>query len=215
MAPRLYMMETCPAVRSVLLTAKALGITLDLVRMDLSKGENLIPEYLKLNPQHTVPTLDDDGLVITDSHSIDSYLVEKYASGNSLYPKDPCQRAILNQRLYFDSGVLFPRMLTILKPLLQKEKDIPNEKLADVIEAYEFLEKFLEDQQWIAGNSVTLADLSLIATVTSSDVIVSIDEKKFPNIVGWIKRAKDLPYYSANEAGLDMFRNLVKGLLNA
>ncbi|KAF2889858.1 hypothetical protein ILUMI_16315, partial [Ignelater luminosus] len=169
-----------------------------------------------LNPQHTVPTLDDDGLVVCDSHSINSYLVEKYASGNSLYPEDPHQRAIINQRLHFDSGVLFPRLVTIVRPLvLQKEKDIPNEKIADVIEAYAFLEKFLESQQWMAGNSATLADLSLIATVTSSAVVVPIDEKKFPNIVGWIKRAKCLPYYEANEAGLDMFRTLVKGLLNA
>lgn len=49
MAPKLYMVEPSPAVRSVLLTAKAIGITLDLVPVDLSKGEHLTPEYLKVS----------------------------------------------------------------------------------------------------------------------------------------------------------------------
>lgn len=102
------------------------------------------------------------------------------------------------------------------RPLIfLKEKDISSEKIAAVIEGYEFLEKFLEGQQWMAGSSTTLADLSLITTVTSLAVVVPIDEKKFPNIAGWIKRAKGLSYYEANETGLDMYRTMIKGLLNA
>lgn len=125
------MIDPSPPVRSVLLTAKALGITFDLIRLDLSKGEHLTPEYLKvsyinalfrlfiiiwfqINPQHSVPTLDDDGKIIWDSHAINIYLVTKYGKDNSLYPDDPHRRAIINQRLHFDSGVLFPSGLKII-----------------------------------------------------------------------------------------------------
>ena len=35
------------------------------------------------------------------------YLVDKYAKNDSLYPKDPKTRAVINQRLYFDLGNLY------------------------------------------------------------------------------------------------------------
>ncbi|KAF4531265.1 hypothetical protein B566_EDAN019338 [Ephemera danica] len=61
-----------------------------------------------MNPQHTVPTLDDNGFYIWDSHAINAYLVTKYGKNDSLYPRDPQKRAIIDQRLHFDSGILFP-----------------------------------------------------------------------------------------------------------
>lgn len=47
--------------RAVLLTAKVLGVPLNLKQTDLMKGEHLTPEFLKLNPQHTIPTINDNG----------------------------------------------------------------------------------------------------------------------------------------------------------
>ncbi|KAF2894317.1 hypothetical protein ILUMI_11855 [Ignelater luminosus] len=216
MTLKLYMIDPSPPVRSVLLTAKALGITLDLIRVDLSKGEHLTPEYLKLNPQHSVPTLDDNGKIIWDSHAINIYLVTKYGKDNSLYPDDPYKRAIINQRLHFDSGVLFPSGLKIIRPIVrQGAKTIPPERAAEVEEGYGFLEKFLEGHQWLAGDSVTLADLSIITSLTSIDVVVPVDEKKFPNVTAWIKRVEKLPYYDGNKHGLEIFKNMILGLLHS
>jgi len=73
----------------------------------------------------------------------------------------------------------------------------------------------LEGHQWAAGDSATLADLSLITSITSIAVVVPIDEEKFPNITAWIKRAQALPYYDANQNGLNIFTNMVQGLLNS
>lgn len=49
MAPTLYMSEYSPPVRAVLMTAKALGITLEHKDLDLSKNDHLNPEYLKVS----------------------------------------------------------------------------------------------------------------------------------------------------------------------
>lgn len=76
--------------------------------LDLIKGEHLNEEYLKINPQHTIPTLVDDDFVLWDSHAIAIYLVEKYGKDDSLYPKNLETRSKINQRLFFDASVIFP-----------------------------------------------------------------------------------------------------------
>jgi len=62
----LYSMPGSPACRSVLMTAKAIGLDLKIVEVNTLAGETKTPEYLKLNPQHTVPTLVDNDLSIAE-----------------------------------------------------------------------------------------------------------------------------------------------------
>jgi hypothetical protein len=49
-----------------------------------------------------------------DSHAINVYLVSKYAKNDNLYPKDLKKRALVDQRLHFDTGVAFARGLPIV-----------------------------------------------------------------------------------------------------
>lgn len=59
-----YYMPACSSSRGVLLTAKALGLELNLKFTDVPKGETRTPEYLKMNPQHTIPTINDNGFCL-------------------------------------------------------------------------------------------------------------------------------------------------------
>lgn len=70
----------------------------------------------QLNPQHTIPTLVDGDLSLWESRAIIAYLVEKYGKTDSLYPKDPTKRAVVNQRMYFDMGTLYDRFATYYYP---------------------------------------------------------------------------------------------------
>ncbi|XP_059478221.1 glutathione S-transferase 1-like [Neocloeon triangulifer] len=213
----LYCMDPSPPNRAVYLCLEALGIEVNKKPVNLFKKEQLSPEFTKINPQHTVPTLVDDGFVIWDSHAICAYLVNKYGKDDSLYPKDPQKRAIVDQRLHFDTGILFTRLRDITFPLLfLKCKEIPEDKKQRARDAYAFLETFLEGNDYLAGNNYTIADICCISTVTSLVEALRVSADDFPNVKAWIQRCKDnLPgYQEANQPGLNIFKGAVDAELD-
>jgi glutathione S-transferase len=207
MAPTVYLIYPSPPCRAVLITAKAIGLNLAEKEIKLLEGEHLQPPYLKLNPQHTVPTLvDDDGFTLWDSHAIMVYLVSKYAKNDALYPKDLKKRALIDQRLHFDSGVVFAQLRRIVRPIIHGEKNCIDQKDKDgVFEAYAFLEEFLDGKKWVAGDAVSIADYSLISSMNSLNALIPIDPKKYPRVSAWFKRCEELPEYEANRMGLEGF----------
>nr|AVC68804.1 glutathione S-transferase 7 [Subpsaltria yangi] len=200
--------------RAVLLTAKALGLNLNLKQVDLMKGEHLQPDFLKMNPQHTVPTIDDNGFALNESRAILSYLAEKYGKDDSLYPKDPKKRAVVNQRLYFDMGVLYQRFGDLYYPIIFGGAPFDEEKKKKLDEGYGFLDKFLENSTWVAGNNITIADIAIVASVSTAADAVGYDISSFPHVVKWFAKAKtSLPGYDeANQKGVDAFKNLYETL---
>jgi Glutathione S-transferase, N-terminal domain len=110
MTPTLYYLPPSPPCRSVLLVGRMLGIDFDLKTVNVLDGEQLKLEFTQINPQHTIPTLVDHGLVLWESRVIMTYLVSAYGKDDKLYPKDPRTRALVDQRLHFDLGTLYQRM---------------------------------------------------------------------------------------------------------
>lgn len=209
----LYGLEASPPVRAVKLTLAALEVPYEFVEVNTRAKENFSEEFLKKNPQHTVPTLEDDGHYIWDSHAIIAYLVSKYGKTDSLYPKDLLQRAVVDQRLHFESGVIFANALrSIAKPLFAgKQTMIPKERYDAIIEVYDFLEKFLAGNDYVAGNQLTIADFSIISTVSSLEVFVKVDTTKYHRIAAWFKRLQKLPYYEeANGNGARTFESFIR-----
>lgn len=82
--------------------------------INLFEKEQLNDDFIKLNPQHCVPTINDDGFILWESRAIAIYLVEKnHPGGHALYPLDAQRRAVINQRLQFDANTLHPRIRAI------------------------------------------------------------------------------------------------------
>lgn len=75
-----------------------------------------------MNPQHTVPVLDDNGTIVCESHAIMIYLVSKYGKDDSLYSKELVKQAKLNAALHFESGVLFARLRFVFVSILERDK---------------------------------------------------------------------------------------------
>ena len=77
----------------VWLALEAKQVPYDLKVMSFQAGDTRKPEFVALNPRHTVPTIVDDGQAIWESLAILEYLDEKYSTGAKLYPGDAMARA--------------------------------------------------------------------------------------------------------------------------
>uniref|UniRef100_A0A2A4JI76 Glutathione S-transferase n=1 Tax=Heliothis virescens TaxID=7102 RepID=A0A2A4JI76_HELVI len=208
-----YKIDASPPVRSVFMAIEALNIPdVEYVDVNLLEGEHLKEEFTKVNPQHTVPLLKDDDFYVWDSHAIAVYLVTKYGANDALYPADPKKRAVIDQRLHFDSGILFPALRGSVEPVFFKgEKSFRPENLEKIRSAYNFAEKFLASSQWIAGDDLTLADICCLSTISSMNEVLPIDEELYPNLTGWLKRCAEQDFCKkSNEPGLQQFRGLMK-----
>ncbi|XP_058451143.1 glutathione S-transferase 1-like [Malaya genurostris] len=214
--PIFYTLHLSPPCRAVQLTAKALNLELDHHVVNLLAGDHLKPEFLKMNPQHTIPVLDDNGVIISDSHAIMIYLVSKFGKDDSLYPKDLAEQAKVNAALHFESGVLFARARFVIEPILAGCSEIPPEKIEYIQKAYQLLEDTLQDD-YVAGPTLTIADFSCISIIAS---VMRIIPSSYPKIYAWIDRLKQLPYYeeangaSAAEHGQIILNILKKNAAN-
>ncbi|XP_065213130.1 glutathione S-transferase 1-1-like [Planococcus citri] len=191
--------------RAVILLAKAIGVDLNMKLTHLHEGEHLKPEFLKLNPQHTVPTMDDNGFSLWESRAINTYLVEKYAKDDALLPKDPQKRALVLQRLFFDAGTLYQRFGDAYYPLIFAGVPVPEDKKKKLEEAFEFLNTFLSSTEYAAGDKITLADYSLFTSVTSVTA-VDFDISKYTNVTKWLSKLKTQLPAEPEGVGADAFR---------
>nr|ANS53393.1 glutathione-S-transferase epsilon class 5 [Sitophilus oryzae] len=216
MAPKLYGIAVSPPVRSVLICAEALKLPLEFVTVNILAGDHLKEDFLKKNPLHTVPVLeDDDGTIIIDSHAILIYLVSKYKKNDPLYPLDNLKQKIrIDERLFFEGGTLSHRLGNVQSPLFKGVK--PTESTLGLLkEGLGFLEAFLVNNKtkYIAGNNVTIADFSIVTTVTCIDNYVPYSQ--FPQLKAYIERLQKLPWYKVNEEGNAQLAGFIKSKLES
>lgn len=104
----LYNQNGSPPCALVRMVAKHLNAELELRNLDLFKGEHLTAQFMKLNPYHRAPTLDDDGFILYESSAICCYLCNKYAPSSSLYPACPRKKALVDQVLATITSTIQP-----------------------------------------------------------------------------------------------------------
>ncbi|KAH1010610.1 glutathione S-transferase 1 isoform X1 [Dendroctonus ponderosae] len=212
MPPKLFGSDMNQGVRAVLLTAKALAVPVDLIDVNVYTEEHIEEELLKVNPDYTIPTLVDGEFVSWNTHAILGYLVNKYGEDDSLYPKDPEKKDQVEQKLFFESDTLCPRVNSVIQAIIvENEKEIRTEKISAITESYMLLDGFLENKNFLTGDSLTIADLCCVATVSTATVITPISTEKYPNLSHWYRTCKNLNYYEeTNGVGLNNLDALVE-----
>jgi glutathione S-transferase len=100
MAFKLYNAPQSTCSQRVRFVFNGKKIPFDEVRLNLLEGDQLKPDYLKLNPNGVVPTLDHDGAIVIDSTVITEYL-DEVAPQASFTPESPVERARMRALMHF------------------------------------------------------------------------------------------------------------------
>lgn len=179
------------------------------------KGETMTPDFLSKNPQHSIPTLEHNGKYLCESHAIMTYLVSKFGDEEQqqrLYSRNVYKRAVIDHRLLFDTGVLFPcfrHAVVSNSTKYSKTKSHPfhfqtsvfnnvpisKQQMEATDTALSFLETFLKNQPYVCGDHYTVADMCLSTTILSIKIFYDFDRQKYPMIDLWMDRMTALPYF--------------------
>ena len=118
---RLYNANFSPNALRVRAVAFELGIDIEIVEVDLRKGDNRAGEFLRRNPNAKVPVLEDGDFFLWESRAICGYLVSQTPDAG-LVPSAPRKRALMDQWAWWQAIHLGPAMQRLSFELFLKEK---------------------------------------------------------------------------------------------
>src|SRR5258707_1315496 len=159
---RIYGSARSRGVRTLWIAAE-LGLEYEHLDYAPRSAETRTPAYLALNPNARVPTIDDDGFVLSESMAINMYLAKKHGK---LYPSDPKNEALMWQWSLWETDRL-DRQMTLyannasVLPEAQRNAAVAKAAWEEISAAMAVLEIALGKMRWLAGSEVSVGDLNV------------------------------------------------------
>jgi glutathione S-transferase len=180
-------------VKKAMWCVAELGIAYERIDAGMQFGVVNTPEYRRMNPTGLVPTIDDDGFTLWESHSIVRYLCAKHSAGR-LWPTDPKSRA--DAERWMDWAFAFQSaMRNVFWGLI---RTAPEKRDASAIEEgrkrtlalLPVLEQTLAKQTYVAGAAFTMGDIPIGCEVQRY-MRVPIERPSFPAVQAWFERLRE------------------------
>jgi glutathione S-transferase len=172
--------------------AEELGLTYEHLDYAPRSPATRTPEYLALNPNGRVPTIDHDGFVLSESMAINLWLAKRHGK---LYPADAKDEARAWQWSFWETDRLDRQLTTYANnsfALPEAQRDPAAAKAAwdEIVPALDVLEIALKQSQWLAGGEFTVADLNVAAAMVRA---LQFDLARWPQVQEWLHRCWDRP----------------------
>ncbi len=187
--------DATPNGLKVSIGLEELGLSYNVHRVFLG-GEQLTPEFTKLNPNNKIPVLVDDGLVVSESGAILIYLAEKTGK---LLPKDPKGRIKTIEMVMFQMASIGPMMgqlIVFRGPWQNKAPEVSNRYFKEVSRLFGVLNKRLEGNEYLAGSEYTIADIALLPWIRSAQLFPFLQDLPLDanaNLKAWLDRVVARP----------------------
>lgn len=152
------------------------------------------PWFGDVNPNRTVPVLDDDGFIVWESNAIVRYLAAKFASGQ-LMPSDNEGRAQLEMWMDWQQTVVMPSLGPVFVGLVRTPKAERDGAAiasgADMVRrSMELLNHQLSGRDYIIGDAFTAADIPL-GCVAYRWLALPVEHGNISNVRAWYQRLTD------------------------
>ncbi|CAG8547684.1 6588_t:CDS:2 [Acaulospora morrowiae] len=195
-----------PNGKKITIALEELNIPYDGHLVNLKKGEQFNPEFLKISPNNKIPAVVDlhppkefgeGSLSIFESAAILRYLAEYKAGPGApdLYPKDPRKRIKVDEWLSWQIAGLGPMMGQAIHFLTYAPEKVPygierftkeTERLLGV------LNKRLGEYPYVAGEEYSIADIASYSFVVSWSEATK-EDTPYPNVKAWLDRIGSRP----------------------
>ena len=190
------------APRRVLALVKHLGLTAELIEMDLMAGAMNTPDYIALNPNMKAPTLVDGDLILWESSAIMAYLCNK--AGSDMWPvHNPAEQVEVLRWLSWNDCHWSPAVAPfyfehVVKPTFKigkPDRAALKGKTDALFRWAKVLDGHLAGRSYVACDRLTIADFQL-ASMASYWREAEMPIEPFPNVVSWVDRLMHTPAWA-------------------
>ena len=156
------------------------------------------PEYLAMNPNGRVPTIDDDGFILWESNAVIRYLAEKYGSG-TLCAADLEGRADADRWMTWQSATMGTNMRALGIATYRSPPDQRDPKvIAGLVEIasghWSILDRHLAGRDYVTGDAFSMAGIP-VGTYAWRWFCIDIERPHLPRLEAWYHRLRGREAY--------------------
>lgn len=195
---KLYGRVTSFNVQKVLWFLDELEISYEHIELGGHFGGLDSPEFSELNPMKKVPLLVDGDHVVWESHTILRYLSASYGVG-SWYANCVYERSLYERWMDWGHTMFQPAFMKTFwgyyrMPSYKRDRVEVNSELEKCVDCLSTLNDALHKSEYLAGSSITLADLcvgAIIFRLTSQGLDIALPL----HVAHWYEKLKERPGY--------------------
>ncbi|MGZ8387809.1 MAG: glutathione S-transferase family protein [Rhodoplanes sp.] len=178
-----------------------LGLACERIDIGGPFGKNREPDYLAMNSNGLVPTLEEDGFHLWESNAIVRYLAAKFGAG-ALDPADARARAVAGQwmdwQLTMAGPAIFPVFWGLVRtPLEQRDPKAIDAGKAKTLEAMSILNAQLTKTAYVAGDAFSCGDIP-VGIIVHRFVALVPDHPAMNGLERWYADLCERPAFRAH-----------------
>lgn len=194
---KLYDFLPCPFGQKVRIVLAEKSLSYELVAVDLAKGEQRRPEFLRLNPYGRVPVLVDEDTVVYDSTVINEYLDDEYPDP-PLLPRIEFSSLRARARLFedFADTSFTPQVGQLMVEMAKAESERDGSRVTRLHQTVErvldYVNRELQSQHFLAGE-LSVADIGFVPRLlVLKDLGIDAGAGR-SNVDAWLRRLMERP----------------------
>lgn len=197
---RLWGRANSSNVMKIVWLLEELGLPYERLDVGGPFGNTDTPEYLAMNPNGKVPTLElDDGFILWESNAILRFLCAATAPDSPMWPSDLKARANIDRWMDWQQTTVDAPQRVLLQRLVRTSPERRDLRVIDAAAAelrrfWSILDRALSQTPYVAGSDFTLADIALGVHVHRW-FAYPVDRPDQPHLRAWYDRLLSRPVY--------------------